>query len=243
MALLAGAVVIATGIALASAGVIGAAIPIVLGFALGPFLIVGLALGTDRGTARIVAFAAAGAVLVYVVLSAFVSTQPPAPPAAAGGGLPTTPDTDPGVIIGLGGLGVVVAIIAILILVRLWMGQIGPVEADVHEIRMIDHGETPTTARRSPRRRRRNPTPVDAAGAYVALMDEIEGRPVVRRDPAETPAEHARRLRGDGLGELALDLLAADYALVRFGGIVLSEREDRRAIGRWRMLRSRLGRT
>jgi len=49
-------------------------------------------------------------------------------------------------------------------------------------------------------------------------------------------------LRGDGRGDLALDLLAADYALVSFGRMVLSEREDRRAGGRCRVLRSRLGR-
>jgi hypothetical protein len=63
----------------------------------------------------------------------------------------------------------------------------------------------------------------------------------VRRDPSETPAEHARRLRGDGVGALSLDLLAADYALARFGGLGLGEREDRRAVGRWRQLRTRLG--
>lgn len=242
VALMTGAVILATGIALASAGVVGAAIPVLLGVALGPFLIAGIAFGTNRGTARILAFAAAGAVLLYVVLSSFASTQPPPPPPAAGGGLPPAgPETDPAVIVGLGGLGVVVAIVAILILIRLWMGQVGPVEGDPTEIRMIDHGEAPATTRRGQRRRRRS-APVEAAGAYLALVEEIERRPTVRREPAETPAEHARRLRADGLGALPLDLLAADYALVSFGGIVLSEREDRRAVHRWRMLRSRLGR-
>lgn len=243
VALLAAAVVLASGIALVSAGVVGAAIPILLGVALGPFLIAGLALGTNRGTVRIVAFAVAGALLVYLLLSAFASTQPPPPPPAAiGGGLPPAgPETDPAVIFGLGGLGVVVAIIAILILVRLWMGQIEEAEADPTEIRTIDRGEAPVRARRTPRRRR-HPAPVDATGAYLALVSELERRPAVRRDPAETPAEHARRLRGERQGALSLDLLAADYALVSFGGLVLSEREERRAIGRWRALRSSLGR-
>jgi hypothetical protein len=77
--------------------------------------------------------------------------------------------------------------------------------------------------------------------AYVALIDDLERRPEVRRDPSETPAEHAGRLRDEGRGALALDLLAADYALARFGGIELGAREDRRAVARWHHLRARLG--
>ena len=238
--LLAVAVLLATGIALASAGVVRAAIPVLLGIALGPFLIAGLALGTNRRTVRIVAYAAAGAVLVYVILATRGSPPQQPPPTAGGGGLPSTPETDPAIILGLGGLGVVAAIVVILILIRLWMGQIGPLDADPMEIRTIDHGDTPVAARRG--RRRRHPDPVDAPGAYLALMSELERRPAVRRDPAETPAEHARRLRGDGHGGLSLDLLAADYALVSFGGLPLSQREDQRAVRRWRVLRSRLGR-
>jgi len=239
--LLAVAVLLATGIALASAGVVRAAIPLLLGIALGPFLIAGLAFGTNRRTVRIVAYTAAGAVLVYLFLSTRATTQPAPPPAAGAAGLPTSPETHPAVILGLGGLGALVAIIAILVLIRLWMQQVAPLEVDPSEIRTIDRGETPVAARRG-RRRRRPADPVDARGAYLALMSELDRRPAVRRDPAETPAEHARRLRGDGQGGLSLDLLAADYALVSFGGLPLSQREDRRAVQRWRVLRSRLGR-
>jgi hypothetical protein len=238
--LLATAVVAATAGALVFAGAIGAAIPILLGLALGPFLIAGMAFGTNRGTLRVIAFASAGAVLVYVVVSAFISSQPPPPPPGGGGGTATTPATNPTVIIGLGGLGLLLALIAILILVRLWMRQIGPVESDPSEIRTIDRGDEPTSASRR-RGRRRRPAPVDAATAYIALMDDLDRRPSVRREPSETPAEHARRLRMDGHGAFALDLLAADYALARFAQVSLAEREDRRAIARWRHLRSRLG--
>ena len=108
--------------------------------------------------------------------------------------------------------GATAVIVAILILVRLWMRQIGPVETDPNEIRTIDRGDEPSRAGHASRRRRR-----------------------------ATPAEHARRLRDDGVGALGLDLLAADYALARFGGVSLGDREDRRAVGRWRHLRSRLG--
>ncbi|MBA2382764.1 MAG: hypothetical protein H0V73_11695, partial [Chloroflexi bacterium] len=40
--------------------------------------------------------------------------------------------------------------------------------------------------------------------------------------------------------DLSLDLLAADYALARYGEIELAPREDRRAVDRWRVLRRRL---
>ncbi len=45
-----------------------------------------------------------------------------------------------------------------------------------------------------------------------------------------------------GAPALRLDLLAADYALVRDGGLTLSAREDRRAVDRWRSLRRSLPR-
>jgi hypothetical protein len=73
-------------------------------------------------------------------------------------------------------------------------------------------------------------------------MHDIDADPDVRRVPAETPAEHAARLRSDGRAPLSLDLLAADYALARYGGVVLPAREDVRAVSRWRTLRRRLSR-
>ncbi len=54
----------------------------------------------------------------------------------------------------------------------------------------------------------------------------------MRREPGETPSEHAGRLRRTGLGALSLDLLAADYGLVRYGARDLTAVEERRAIGR-----------
>jgi hypothetical protein len=241
VALLVTSVVIASGIALTSAGVIGAAIPLLIGLAIGPFIIIGLVFGTNRRTFRLVGYVVAAAVLVYVIVSTIASARPPPPPPGANAP-PTAPSTtDPIVMVGLGGLGVVVALIVILVLIRLWMGQIAPVEADVNEIRVIDRGKSPTRSQRKPRRRRRA-APVDAAEAYLALVEEIERRPSVRRELPETPAEHARRLRVDGRGSLSLDLLAADYALASFGAVDLPAAEDRRAVARWRSLRSRLGR-
>jgi hypothetical protein len=133
---------------------------------------------------------------------------------------------------------VVAAIIATVILARLWMRRVGAVQDDVAETRTIDRTEARTPGRR--RGRRKRPAPVDAVGAYLALDEELAAQPDLARQPSETPSEHARRVRASGRRELALDLLAADYALARFGGISLSPGEDRRAVGRWRALRIRL---
>jgi hypothetical protein len=76
--------------------------------------------------------------------------------------------------------------------------------------------------------------------AYRGLIEDLAPRMGVRREPGETPAEHAGRLRRAGVGALGLDLLAADYGLARFAGRELSEREEQRAIGRAAMLRRRL---
>jgi hypothetical protein len=79
---------------------------------------------------------------------------------------------------------------------------------------------------------------VDAAGAYRAALAALATDPSTRRIPGETPIGHARRLRGDGAGGLALDLLAADYQLARFGGVDLSRTEERRALSRWQQIRT-----
>ena len=86
----------------------------------------------------------------------------------------------------------------------------------------------------------RRTEPAGAAAAYVALVEDLDRHPTVRRERAETPAEHAARLRAAGRSGLSLDLLAADYALARYGEVELSAREDRRGIARWRALRRRL---
>ena len=91
----------------------------------------------------------------------------------------------------------------------------------------------PAAARVAPGRRR----PADAVAAYRELLEDLAPRPGVRREDGETPAEHASRLRDAGAGALGLDLLAADYGLVRFGGVRLSDAEERRAVRRASILR------
>ncbi len=82
--------------------------------------------------------------------------------------------------------------------------------------------------------------PTDAVTAYLAALRSLEGHVGLERAPGETPAAHARRLHQAGSGTLELDLLAADFELARWGGRTISPAEDRRAIGRWERLRTRL---
>lgn len=111
--------------------------------------------------------------------------------------------------------------------------------------------------------------PTDGPAAYLAAVRELAAFDDLRRLPDETPAEHARRVRaaaprapapGPPIGPggagaspgpvadgaagpvfgAALDLLAADYELARFGSRTLTPGEHVRAIARWRRLRTRL---
>jgi hypothetical protein len=89
------------------------------------------------------------------------------------------------------------------------------------------------------RPRRRSPT--TAAEAYLAVLALLGADEGLARRPHETPGAHARRLREAGRGSLALDFLAADFVLERYGGVRLGPGEVRRAIGRWVRLRHRFG--
>jgi len=223
--------------------VAGTVIEAVFAIALVPMLIVGLLTGLDRTVRRVLGLLLAAGVIVFIVVRLFAGnpTNPNPPPgAAAGQGRPSVAEQV--MAMSLGGLLLIAAIIAILVLVAVWMQRTQPPAADlVNESRTIDRGEGEAPGPRRRRRRfGRQPDPGDAAAAYVALVRDIDGHPEVRRAAAETPAEHAARLRADGRSTLSLDLLAADYALARYGGVGLPPREDRRAILRWRMLRRRL---
>lgn len=222
------------------AGVAGSVIEALIAIALAPMLIVGLTMGLDRTARRALAFVVGAAVVMFVLLAVLGgdggSTAQP------GLGAPVTDQptaADDLLAGGLGGLLVLLAVTGILVLAALWMRRARPPEEDlVEETRTIDRG-----AARAVRRRfgfGRRPAPSDAVSAYVALVDDLDRHPDVRRGQSETPAEHAARLRSEGRAELGLDLLAGDYALARYGGVRLTEREDRRAVDRWRRLRRRL---
>jgi cytochrome bd-type quinol oxidase subunit 2 len=231
--------------ALPMAAVAGTAIPILISLSLGPMLVAGLAAGLDRTGRRILAFFAIVVGLIF--LWSFFGSSPVTVPVLvppAGSTAPPNPDADRMMTIGIGGLVVVAVVAAVLVLVFLWMRRQQMTEDDdLEETRVVDHGDgEPASQTRRRLRFGRRSEPSSAVEAYVSLLAELARHPLLRRAAAETPAEHAARLREAGASGLALDLLAADYALARDAGRTLSAPEDRRAVHRWRTLRSSLPR-
>ena len=229
-------------LAIPASSIAAPAIAFVVGASIGPLLVIGLIVGFDRRTARLLIFA----LIAIVAVSTFMNIVGGPSPTTDGPIVPTpnvvASPPDEAIAIGAG-LLLVLAAIGIIVLARLWMRRIPRFEDDVPETRTIDRGiDRPGSGRFARLGRRRRPEPIDAATAYEALIDDVADRPAVRREPAETPAEHARRLRSAGSSDLSLDLLAADYALARFAGVSLSTRENLRAVNRWRSLRRSLGR-
>lgn len=138
----------------------------------------------------------------------------------------------------LGALPVVLAVVAAFLLLRILLRRprLATIDGDVVEERESEPGSGGLRVRRpqiSPPRRRR--VPRTASEAYLASLELLVARPEAARIPSETPAEHARRLGADSTGP-AMRRLAADFALVEFGGRTLSTAEHRRAIERWRRL-------
>jgi hypothetical protein len=116
--------------------------------------------------------------------------------------------------------------------------RFAPVEGDVRDV--VLPFRLPRVRARRPRVRVPFGVPADAASAYLRALGDLEPIAETRRRPEETPHAHAARLRREHRGGLALDLLAADYELARFGDVELPRREHRRAIARWRAIRASL---
>ena len=138
----------------------------------------------------------------------------------------------------LGVIPLVIVIIVAFVLIRTYVrrSRRSMVHSTPVEVREFER----PTGLRLPRPRlpipRRQVAPRSASEAYVASLDVLAQWPELTRLPAETPAEHARRVRGVGIGA-SLSRLAADYALVEFGRRTLTPSEHRRAIERWRRIR------
>jgi hypothetical protein len=236
-----GLLVVAVGVAVPLSDVAGIAIQSVLAIALVPMLVIGFLVGLDRMTRRVLSVVLAAAVIMLVAFRIFGGqTVVPSPLQGITSGQDRPSVADQLMTISLGGLLLIAAVVSILILAGVWLQRTRPPESDLVEWRTIDRGEETPVPRRRRRRFGRRPEPIGAAAAYVALIHDIDGHPDVRRRLAETPAEHAARLRSDGRAPLSLDLLAADYALARYGGVDLPPREDVKAVSRWRSLRRRL---
>jgi MFS family permease len=232
-------VIVVAAIALSGSTTVETAVRLLVTLTVVPLLLVGLIAGLPRISKRdviVLLFVLLAVVVVATILSRLGIESPPS---SGGGSGPVGGETDQGPTILAGILMVIGAVVLVLFLIGAWMrtSRRTP-DSDVAEERVIDYGETelePTTRRRW--RRRRRAGPVDAPTAYLALLNDLERDEDLRRDPAETPAEHARRLRAERRGAVGLDLLAADYELARFAGVRLTAAENRRGIARWRRLR------
>ena len=234
-------VAIAIVLAIPLASVAGTVISVLVSVALGPLLVLGLASGFDRTARRILGFFAGVVVVLIVLVRLFGSTAETPDPATLAPPDPPPPSTAEHLVtIGIGGLLLLGLIVAIVVAIALWMRRSPAPDGAVGETRTIDPSGEGLAPPRRRRRFGRRPDPTTAVEAYVALVDDLDRHPAVRREPAETPAAHAARIRSLGEDALSLDLLAADYALARYGGIHLAAREDRRAVARWRLLRKRL---
>ncbi len=222
---------------------IGPAIQVAIAALVVPLIVVGAFAGLGQTPRRlfVLLFGLSAFLLIAIQFAPSGALEVVLPEEGGGGG---AGENEPAMAFALGGLFLVAAVIAILVLVRLWMRETTrPAESDVPEERTIDLGAGRLPRLRLPARpgrSRRAERPSDGASAYVALLHDLAREPAVAREPAETPSEHARRLHADLLGDFGLDLLAADYQLVRFGGLALSASENRRAMDRWRRLRQSL---
>jgi hypothetical protein len=229
-------------VAIPLASIAGTLIAILVSIALGPLLIVGLVTGFDGAARRIIAFFLVVTVVISVLLRIFGGRSISVPPVTPEVPTQAPPSAAEQVFtMGLGGLLLLGAIAGIIVMIAVWMRRAPAHEVEFDETRSIDPSDAGLSTGRSRRSRFGfRAAPVTAVEAYVALVGDLERHADVRREPAETPAAHAARLRANGRSGLSLDLLAADYALARYGGVELPGREDRRAVARWRVLRRRI---
>ena len=139
----------------------------------------------------------------------------------------------------LGVIPLIVAIVVAFVLVRALIRRPrqAVVDGAVVEVREAERPIGMRFPRPHLPARRRQHVPRTASEAYVASLELLARWPESARLAAETPADHARRLRAAPIGP-PLSRLAADYALVEFGRRTLTPSEHRRAIERWRRLRS-----
>jgi len=224
-----------------AAGVVGPALELVVGIAIGPVLILGLLFGWTRASIQAVLFVAiVGAALFWWVALTGSSGGETTVPGGVGGG-PSTPPPAPNPGVATAGIGLLLLVgaVVLLLLIRAWMRGVTLWRGSVSETRTIDRGDEEV---RTPRHRRAGlrGAPSTAVAAYRRLLADLDGRPIVSRSASETPNEHARRIRSDGWGRIGLELLAADYTLERFAGRPVTPAEDRRGVRRWRRLRGEL---
>jgi len=208
--LLAGVAVAAVSASL----VVGPVIVTVLGVTVPTLLLVGLVVGFDRRSLRVLVLSVAIGLLVAGALRAMGARPSP------GVQLPGTGITTPGDPAATAPLAIGVLLVVVAVATTATSSSPGldapSARAGGRPARVpLDRPRRggAAAARGSPAR-----APARAAGAprrgrgVRALLEDLASRPRLRREPGETPSEHAGRLRRTGLGALSLDLLAATTA-------------------------------
>ena len=234
----------AVPVALAGGPSIVLTLQVLVAASLFPLALVGFVIG-GRAALRRLAFIVGGTAVVVWILSfaGRAGSNQSLTGSGAGGGSTINPTTiSPAGAIGISTVAILVAGVVVFLLIRAWMRRTPALPDELVDVRSSDvpAAEEAQPAVRRGRRRPWSREPRTAVEAYLALVEEIHDVPDVRRKAAETPAEHARRIRLDQLSAdegIGLELLAADYGLAAFGRRSISDRETRRAIGRWRTLR------
>jgi hypothetical protein len=253
LVLLAGVLVVIVGVGVPSAALLGLPLDAVFRGVLGPLLtLIGYAL-----LVIVVPIALASYALASVLRAVGLELPPPVPPSPDDLRLAFDTYTFEELQGGLLGVAVFLALTLLLavIVLRVWVGRRRAAgQARPLEERAI---VLPQTLVRLPHRRdaprpRRALAATDAETAYLAALDLLAAWPDLARRAAETPLAHARRLlngvvapdaRAAPAGaDGALGRLAIAFALSRYGGRRLPEREHRRALARLGRLRSRLPR-
>jgi hypothetical protein len=237
---------VAVPIGLAGGPSIVVTLQAVIAGAIAPLAIIGLVIG-GRAAIRRLVLIIGGTVFIAWLLSFAPRGGLTGPTSGGSGAGSTAPDVviGPVGVASISGISVALATVIVFLLIRAWMRRQEPLPEEILDTRSSDLPAS-DAASPVPRRRRRLPwtaAPRTAAEAYLALVEDLRDEPDVRRKPAETPTEHARRIREEQVERevgIGLGLLAADYGLATYGGRALSPAETRRAIGRWQLLRRQL---
>ncbi len=131
------------GVAIAASLYAGPPIVVALGALFTPLLIIGFFVGFDRRSVAILALSILGTAAVASLLQLFATNNPTPPPLPPGAAFPPEPDVAAATPVTIGVLGIVlaVAVIALLVLARLWLRRPRDEEPLVPETREIDRGD------------------------------------------------------------------------------------------------------
>jgi hypothetical protein len=244
-------------VALPASFTVGPALLLVLAALPVPLLFVGLLFGIDRRIVRILIFTFALAIVMALILRSLIASGLiTMSPVGRAGVSSQTDETWHTMLAAF--LLAAFAVFLVALAIATWMRKApSPSKYGVDEERVIERDdEASWRLWRRPHiggLRHRGAAPRDAAEAYLASVAALERVEWLRRDPTETPAEHARRVRvalgGHPFDDLhlgrigsALGRLAADYELARFGARPLTRREDRRGLERFAEIHRAIGR-